>query len=122
MNDLNLVREAVVRLANNLVRDMLTALVMIGVMFWFSWLLSLLVLAVYPLAMRPIILIGNRQRKASASLQVHMGKVTSLLAESLQGIRMIKAYQLEDAEKKRSARAFDTLYDQLVGLLAGRAC
>lgn len=121
MNDLNLVREAVVRLANNLVRDMLTALVMIGVMFWFSWLLSLLVLAVYPLAMRPIILIGNRQRKASASLQVHMGKVTSLLAESLQGIRMIKAYQLEDAEKKRSARAFDTLYDQLVGLLAGRA-
>ena len=29
--------------------------------------------------------------------------------------------KLEDAEKKRSARAFDTLYDQLVGLLAGRA-
>jgi len=121
MNDLNLVREAIVRLANNLVRDMLTALVMVGVMFWFSWLLSLLVLAVYPLAMRPIILIGNRQRKASASLQEHMGKVTSLLAESLQGIRMIKAYQLEDKEKNRSARAFDALYDQLVGLLAGRA-
>jgi len=121
MNDLNLVREAIVRLANNLVRDMLTALVMVGVMFWFSWLLSLLVLAVYPLAMRPIILIGNRQRKASASLQEHMGKVTSLLAESLQGIRMIKAYQLEDKEKNRSARAFNTLYDQLVGLLAGRA-
>ncbi|MEK9729890.1 MAG: ABC transporter transmembrane domain-containing protein, partial [Alphaproteobacteria bacterium] len=48
MNDLNLVREALVRLANNLVRDILTILVMVTVMVWFSWLLSLLVLAVYP--------------------------------------------------------------------------
>ena len=121
MNDLNLVREAFVRLANNLVRDVLTIFVMIGVMFWFSWLLSVLVLAIYPLAMRPIIQIGNRQRKASGNLQEHMEKVTSLLAEILHGVRMVKAYQLEAAEKSRSARAFEGLYDRLVHLLAGRA-
>ena len=90
-------------------------------MFWFSWLLSVLVLAVYPLAMRPIIQIGNRQRKASGALQEHMETVTSLLAEILQGVRMVKAYQLEAAEKTRSARAFDGLYERLVNLLAGRA-
>ena len=121
MNDLNLVREAFVRLANNLVRDVLTVFVMVGVMFWFSWLLSVLVLAVYPLAMRPIIQIGNRQRKASGALQEHMETVTSLLAEILQGVRMVKAYKLEAAEKTRSARAFDGLYERLVNLLAGRA-
>jgi len=121
MNDLNLVREAFVRLANNLVRDILTILVMVGVMFWFSWLLSVLVLAVYPLAMRPIIRIGNRQRKASGELQEHMETVTSLLAEILQGVRMVKAYQLEAAEKTRSATAFEGLYNRLVHLLAGRA-
>ena len=121
MNDLNLVREAFVRLANNLVRDMLTIFVMVGVMFWFSWLLSVLVLALYPLAMRPIIQIGHRQRKASVALQEHMETVTSLLAEILQGVRMVKAYQLEAAEKTRSAHAFDGLYERLVNLLAGRA-
>ena len=121
MNDLNLVREAFVRLANNLVRDVLTIFVMVGVMFWFSWLLSVLVLAVYPLAMRPIIQIGNRQRKASGALQEHMETVTSLLAEILQGVRMVKSYQLEAAEKTRSARAFDGLYERLVILLAGQA-
>ena len=121
MNDLNLVREAFVRLANNLVRDVLTILVMVGVMFWFSWLLSVLVLAVYPLAMRPIVRIGNRQRKASGELQEHMETVTSLLAEILQGVRMVKAYQLETAEKSRSATAFEGLYNRLVHLLAGRA-
>ena len=80
---------------------MLTIFVMVGVMFWFSWLLSVLVLAVYPLAMRPIIRIGNRQRKASGELQEHMETVTSLLAEILQGVRMVKAYQLEAAEKMK---------------------
>jgi len=82
MNDLNLVREALVRLANNLVRDILTILVMVTVMVWFSWLLSLLVLAVYPLAMRPIIGIGRRQRAASGALQEHLEEVTSLLGET----------------------------------------
>ena len=121
MNDLNLVREAFVRLANNLVRDSLTVIVLVGAMFWLDWLMAFVVLAVYPLAMQPIIRIGNRQRKASGNLQTHMEDVTSLLAETLQGTRMVKAYQLEDQEIGRTRVAFDGLYQRLVGLLTGRA-
>ena len=121
MNDLNLVREALVRLANNLVRDSLTIVVLIGAMVWLDWLMALVVIGVYPLAMGPIIRIGNRQRKASGNLQVHMEKVTSLLAETLNGARMVKAYQREDAEIARIRLGFDGLYDRLVGLLTGRA-
>jgi len=121
MNDLNLVREAFVRLANNLVRDSLTVIVLVGAMFWLDWLMAFVVLAVYPLAMQPIIRIGNRQRKASGNLQTHMEDVTSLLAETLQGTRMVKAYQLEDQEIGRTRVAFDGLYQRLIGLLTGRA-
>ena len=121
MNDLNLVREALVRLANNLVRDLLTIIAMIGMMLWFDWLLTILVLAVYPLAMRPIIKIGLAQRKASGDLQTHLESVTSLLAETLQGARMVKAFQLEAGEKTRTKSAFDDLFHRLVTLLAGRA-
>ena len=121
MNDLNLVREAAVRLANNLVRDVLTVIVLIGAMLWLDWLMAVVVLAVYPLAMQPIIRIGARQRKASGNLQEHMEEVTSLLAETLQGTRMVKAYQLEAAEIGRTRGAFDGLYARLVGLLTGRA-
>ena len=121
MNDLNLVREALVRLANNLVRDSLTIVVLIGAMIWLDWLMALVVIGVYPLAMGPIISIGNRQRKASGNLQVHMESVTSLLAETLNGARMVKAYQREDAEIARIRLGFDGLYDRLVGLLTGRA-
>ena len=47
--------------------------------------------------------------------------MTSLLAETLQGARMVKAYQLEAAETARTRTAFDGLYSRLVGLLTGRA-
>ena len=121
MNDLNLVREAAVRLANNLVRDLLTIIVLIGAMLWLDWLMAIIVLLVYPLAMQPIIRIGARQRRASGNLQEHMEDVTSLLAETLQGARMVKAYQREAAEIARTKSAFDGLYERLVGLLTGRA-
>ena len=121
MNDLNLVREAAVRLANNLVRDVLTVIVLIGAMLWLDWLMAIIVLLVYPLAMQPIIRIGTRQRRASGNLQEHMEDVTSLLAETLQGARMVKAYQMEAAETTRTKTAFDGLYARLVGLLTGRA-
>ena len=121
MNDLNLVREAAVRLANNLVRDVLTAIVLIATMVWLDWLMALVVLAVYPVALQPIIGIGARQRKASGHLQEHMEDVTSLLAETLQGARMVQAYQLEESETRRTRLAFDGLYARLVSLLTGRA-
>ena len=121
MNDLNLVREAFVRLANNLVRDALTVIVLIWAMIYLDWLMTLIVMAVYPIAIQPIIRIGNRQRKASGNLQSHMEGVTSLLAETLQGVRMVKAYQMEAAETKRTATAFDGLFARLVALLTGRA-
>ena len=121
MNDLNIVREALVRLANNLVRDVLTIIAMVGTMIWFDWLLTILVLAVYPLAMRPIIRIGTAQRKASGNLQEHLEDVTSLLGETIGGARMVKAFQLEEIEKKRNASAFEALFTKLVNLLAGRA-
>ena len=121
MNDLNIVREALVRLANNLVRDVLTIIAMVGTMIWFDWLLTVLVLAVYPLAMRPIIRIGTAQRKASGNLQEHLEDVTSLLGETLGGARMVKAFQLEEAEKARNETAFEMLFQKLVTLLAGRA-
>ena len=121
MNDIIVIREALVRLANNLVRDSLTIIVMIGMMFWFDWLLTLLVLAVYPLAMRPIIRIGKRQRQQTGALQEHMAETTALLTETLQGSRMVRAYQLETYEEQRSHAAFSTLYQRLLRLAMGRA-
>ncbi len=121
MNDVLLVREAIIRLSNNLIRDSLMIVIIVGMMIWFDWLLTLIVLVVYPIAMKPIFNIGRNQRKQSADLQEQMADMTSLLSETLHGSRMTRAYTLEDHETARTAKAFDGLFGRILRLILGRA-
>ena len=121
MNDVLVVREAIKRLANNLMRDLLTIITMVATMIWFDWLLTIIVLVVYPIAMKPIITIGKRQRKQSSHLQEDMADVTAMMNETLQGSRMVRAYSLEDHETKRTGSAFDGLFSRILKLELGRA-
>ena len=60
MNDVNLMKEALIRSFNNLVRDLFTLIGLIISMFWLNWTLALAVIIVYPLAVFPIVKIGKR--------------------------------------------------------------
>ena len=121
MNDVNLIKEAVVRLSNNLIRDSLTILVMIGMLFWFDFWLSVLVLAIYPIAFQPILRIGRKQRGHAKRLQITMEEMTSVISEIIGGSRMIKAFELEDSQKFRATQSFDKLKSAYLSLLSGRA-
>ncbi|MFT6541765.1 MAG: subfamily B ATP-binding cassette protein MsbA, partial [Maricaulis maris] len=105
-NDITLLRETIVRLSNNLMRDVLTVIITIGVMLSLDWMLSLLILVVYPIAAWPVIRIGQRLRKTSSQAQAQMGEVTGQLEESFSGARMIKTYGLEDHETERARNSF----------------
>ena len=121
MNDVNLIKEAVVRLSNNLVRDTLTILVMIGMLFWFDFWLAFLVLAIYPIAFQPILRIGRNQRIHAQQLQITLEQVTSIISEIIDGIRMIKAFKLENKQKARAYAMFYKLKLAYLSLLSGRA-
>lgn len=105
-NDITLLRETLVRLANNLVRDTLTVLGAIGWMLYLDWMLTAMILVVYPIAFYPVVRIGERLRKTSSQAQSQMGDVTSQLEESFSGARMVKTYGLEEYESTRASRAF----------------
>ena len=121
MNDVMLVRETIIRLANNLIRDSIMIVILVGTLIWLDWLLSIIVLVVYPIAMQPIFAIGRKQRKQSANLQEQMASMTSLLSETLQGSRMTRSYTLEDHETSRTATAFEGLFERTLRLILGRA-
>jgi len=113
-NDITLLRETIVRLANNLMRDVLTVIITVGVMLSLDWMLTLLILVVYPIAAWPVIRIGQRLRKTSSRAQSQMGEVTSQLEESFSGARMVKTYGLEEYESERARKSF---FDRLRFLL-----
>lgn len=120
-NDVNVIRNAVARGFTNVVRDVLTVVALVGTMFYLDWLLSLIVLVVYPLAAVPIVNIGKRLRRASIDSQVQMGETTSLLNESFSGARMVKTYGLESYEQARADNAFERMYEIFMKMVRSRA-
>ncbi|MBI1235817.1 MAG: ATP-binding cassette domain-containing protein [Alphaproteobacteria bacterium] len=120
-NDITILRDLLVRAANNLLRDTLTILGAVIAMFVFDWMLALLILIVYPLAALPVIRIGNMLRKTSSEAQTQMGEVTSFLEESFSGARMVKTYGLEDHEIERSRFAFLKRFQLALSLAASKA-
>jgi len=120
-NDVNLLRESLVRAANNLIRDVMTVAATLGVMLWLDWMLTLLVALVYPLAFYPVARIGQRLRRVSGEAQAQMGRVTSVLEESLSGARMVKTYRLEARETERANASFLERFRLSLTLFAGKA-
>ncbi len=103
-NDVMLVRKALVATFANLFREALLAVLYLGLAVWISWRLALITLVVLPPIVLLMALIGRRLRKRSARLQERMADITSTLEESIAGMRVVKAFGMEDYEKERFFR------------------
>src|SRR5262249_10613455 len=64
----------------------------------------------FPLAFRPMQRIGKRMRRVSANTQVETGEFMTLLNQTFQGARYVKAYGMEAYEMSRAQRLIDSLY------------
>jgi ATP-binding cassette, subfamily B, bacterial MsbA len=121
MNDVVLIKDGFERSINNLIRDTLTIVALMSYLIWLDWLLSILIFIIYPIALNPIFKIGKKQKIIATNLQEQMETVTSTLTEMLQGIRMVKSYNLEKMETKRSENVLNILFNKMFSLVIGRA-
>jgi ATP-binding cassette, subfamily B, bacterial MsbA len=108
LNDVNAVREAVLRAANSFFRDLLTLIGVIIVMLISDWQLALVTLVILPLAVGPVAAIGARLRKTATLAQAQAGELSGVVEESLGGARLVKTYGLEANETARVGKALDT--------------
>lgn len=107
--DFTFVKEALTRLVNIAIRDVLTAVALVGAMLWIDWKMTLIVLLIAPVVASPIGRIGKKLRRMAASQQEQTGIMASLVTESLQGARVAKTDSLEPYLKERAASAFETI-------------
>jgi ATP-binding cassette, subfamily B, bacterial MsbA len=118
--DATVIREALARAING-IADIFTVVGLIASMLWLDWLLTLIAAALYPLAGLPILRLGARIRRASSGMQERTGEAAAMLNESFAQARTVRAYRLEDEERKRAGMAFDRLYDALYRMARNRA-
>ena len=109
-NDIAMMRGAIVQALTGIAKDLLTVVFLVALMFYQDWRLALIAFVVFPVAILPIVRIGKRMRKVSTSTQVEIGALSTLLDETFQGARHVKAYGMEERETKRAAAVIENLY------------
>lgn len=109
-NDLNVIQQSAQASLVAFVRDVLTVVAMVGVMLYLDWAMTLVVLAIAPLAMLPVRNIWKRLRSVARRTQVELGGMTSRLAEHFAGARLIKAFRLEGYATGRLNQNFDEVF------------
>ena len=100
-NDVNLVQGSVSNVVTGLIKDAFTILGLTGVIFYRNWKLAIIAFIIFPLAILPIKEFGKRLRKFSRKSQQRMGSITTFLHETIVGNRIVKAFNMEDYEKRR---------------------
>jgi subfamily B ATP-binding cassette protein MsbA len=103
-NDVNLLRGAVIGVVASIIRNMLMTLIALLIILLVSWKLTLLSLIVIPINVALVGVIGRKLKKRTLRAQEGMADMTANLEESITGVRVVKAFNQGDFEKKRFDR------------------
>ena len=101
VNDVGLMASAASNVLKDIFQNVLTCLAMVAVIFYQNWKLAGISAIVIPLSAVIMVRVGKRLRRLATSGQEQMGDMSSMLQETLAGIRMVKAFGREDAEATR---------------------
>ncbi|MDH7603349.1 MAG: ABC transporter transmembrane domain-containing protein [Melioribacter sp.] len=101
MNDVNAVNSSVSAVFLNLIREPLKIIVFLGIAIAISWKLTLFSLVVLPFSLIIISYIGLILRKQSGLLQAKMADLTNRLHETITGVKIVKAFGMEEYENKK---------------------
>lgn len=109
-NDVNQVQSVVSETVADLIRESLSVVIFVGLMFYYEWRLALICLTAAPLIVYPLVRLGQRVRRTSRSGQEQLAEVTHIATEGLAGHRIVKAFGAEGREASRFGRATEQLY------------
>ena len=110
--DANQVQNLVSTGVLNLIKDSLTVVALISVMFYQNWKLSLFAILMMPLAGGLAKSLGKRMGKATSEAGESSGNLTSFLSEIFKGSKMIRIYQKEHEENKKARIVIDDLVEK----------
>lgn len=100
-NDVNIVQGSIAAAFLNMIREPFTIFVFLAIAISISWQLLLMALVVLPFTMLIITWIGLKLHKYSAIIQAKMADITSILQETISGVKIVKAFGMEEYENNK---------------------
>lgn len=96
-NDISMMQDGMANVVSGLFRDMISFISLLAVIFYRNWQLAALCFIVLPVTIYPAQLIGKKIKNAARRSLDVMGGIGSILQETFSGIKVIKAFGLEQA-------------------------
>ena len=103
--DVEKIQAAVSELAGDLLKEALTILGLLTVLFYMDWRLAMLSLVGMPLALHPLVRFGRRLRASNETSLRRWRDISEILQETISGFRVVKAFRMEKFEIGRFRRA-----------------
>ena len=119
--DVTLLQASVSDNLANTFRNLLTLICLLAVMFYQDAELSIIAFIAIPLVAYLSKRLGQRMKKASTGSQAETGVLASLLSENLDGTRIVKAYQQEEAEIEKVSQSIYRRMHLLIKVAKTRA-
>lgn len=103
-NDIAIIQNTLSAGIADIIQQSLTLIGILGLIIFLNWKLALVSLIVLPVAAWAVSTFGNRIRNQSKKLNDRIASLTTLLSESLTGIRIVKAFTMEADRGERYTR------------------
>ena len=120
VNDVRLVNDAAINFVNSLFRDPPQIIVYTVMLFIIDWQMSLIILVMMPVTGWFLTRIANYLKKRSTELQQTMADITSVLDETLSGIRIVKAFNMEKFEIDKFRRYNESYFKTFIRIIRRR--
>ncbi len=111
-NDVSHITNLISTAVLNLFKDSLTLIGLLTVMFFQNWKLSLIAIIMIPLASLAAKTLGKRIGKVATEQMLKAGLLNTYLIELFKNHRLIKIFQQEKYEKKRSDKFIDDVKEK----------
>ncbi|HUL45220.1 MAG TPA: ABC transporter ATP-binding protein [Bacteroidota bacterium] len=115
-SDVNILNGGISACFVTMIREPLLILVYLGMALALSWQLTIISLVVFPFALTIISAIALRLHKERGVSQDRLADITSILLESISGVKVVKAFGMEDFEKKKFNRETQRYFNSLIKL------
>lgn len=100
-SDVNILKSMVSRTATGALSDLSAIAGLTAVIFYQNWRMAILAFIILPIAFFPVFELGRRVRRVRTGCQEAMAELNAFLHETLGGAKIVKAFGMEDHEKKR---------------------
>lgn len=121
VNDVRVLSNEIVTVLMDLFQSPVLVLSSIAFSFWIDWQVALIFLVMVPLLATPMQVMARRIRKASRKAQEKRADISSVLVETLTGIEVVKAFNMESYEQDRYAEETRSLLKREMKIRKNRA-